>query len=971
MREHGLTFGRYRLDPRGGLTLGGREVRLTPKALAVLCFLAARPGRLVTKEELFESVWSGTVVGDAALVSCIQELRRALRDDARRPRFIETLHRRGYRFIATPAQDAGIAPRQAAPLLVGREPELARLHDALERARGGERQTVFVSGEAGIGKTSLVRTFVSRAEAMSGVEIVWGQSVEHYGASEPYLPVLEALMRACRGPSGERFVATLKLYAPTWLAQMPSLLAPPQRRDLGRRTGGVTRERMLRELTGALEAAAEGACIVLWLEDLHWSDVSTIDWLAAFACRPERARVLLVGTYRPAEALAPGHPLRAMQDTLRRQGRAVEIALPSLTRAAVSEYVVRRFAPGPTPTDPLSGLAAEVHARTEGTPLFMVGVLDDLVAAGVLAHVDGRWAVRGAARAGALGIPDDLQRLIARQLDRLDPTEARALEVASLVGAQFSAAAVAAGAGVAQDDVETMCQELARRQQLIHAAGAEEWPDGTVASRFGFHHALYREALSERLPAGRRVELHLRIGDRLEQAWGDRAAEIAGELAMHFERGRATERAIGYLSSAGKSAGHRGAAHEAAAYFARALDLLATLPASRARDEREAQVRLAACVPLIALHGYGSSVVETSAARAKTLWDTLDDPRGLFAANRVVWNGSVMRHPVPRTLVHARELMRLAERAREPALLALAHRALGTTLQLAGKLEEAAGLLERGFALADGVPDDAFIDYGEHPGMICRVFAGWARSLMGSLDTGARLADEAIEHARARTVPHSLAFALVSSGMLFVFQRAVDRAEPIGTEVIALAREYRLPQWLGFGQEIKGWAMARRGDAADGIRLQEAGLSDLLATGARTHLGRMYANLVESYLDAGEPESAGKHLAAAHEHRERHGEHYYAPELLRLQARRLAIDGVSPKEVERCLVDALTVARAQGSGLLGLRAAVDLARLRAARGDERGARDVLSSWYGALREGFGWPDAVAARTFLDELSVTL
>jgi DNA-binding winged helix-turn-helix (wHTH) protein/tetratricopeptide (TPR) repeat protein len=925
MQDRAVSFGPYRLD-RSGLTVGGRSIRLTPKSLTVLSFLTERAGQVVTKEELFAAVWSGTAVGDDALVTCIQEIRKALRDDARRPRYIETLHRRGYRFLGTPAA-APVAPEADATIVVGRESELAQLHDALARAATGRRQIVFVAGEPGIGKTTLVRAWVGQAAARGDVQVAWGQSAEHYGVSEPYLPLLDALVRAGRGPGGDRLVRALDQHAPTWLAQMPALVPAGRLRELRRRTAGVTRERMLRELTDALEAASEHAPIVLWLEDVHWADVSTIDWLASFARRPERARLVLIATYRPAEVLGGGHPLHGLPAELRRHGQCRELALPPLSRAAVTSYLSARFAPSSDAIEPLSRLAGEVHQRTEGSPLFMVGVVDDLVDQGVLTHVGGGWTVRATGGPIGLGIPADLQRLIERQLDRLAPSEQRVLEVASVVGAAFSAAAVASGADLPEAEVEALCQEIARRQQVIHAAGAEEWPDGTVASRFGFQHALYREALYARLPAGRRVELHRRVGARLALAHGERTGEIAGELAMHFERGRDVERAIRYLQTAGRVAGHRGAAHEAEAYFTRALDLIAALPAGRAPAELEAETRLALCVPLIALHGYGSAAVEACASHAKALCDDLGDLRRRFAANRVVWNASLMRHPVPQTRDHARALMDLARTIDDPARLALAHRALGTSLKLAGEFREAGELLARGVALADAVPDDDFAVFGEHPGSICRAFAGWANALMGRPETATRLAEDAIEHGRTRRNPHGLAFALVSSGFVYVFLRDAARADDIGTEVIALAREYRLPQWLSFGQEIKGWAMFQLGERAEGIRLQEEGLRDLLATGARTHTSRMFVDLAESYVITGQFPEARAHLSAGHAHRARHGEHYYAAELFRVEASLRAQGGAPPAEIEKSLQRALEIARVQGAGLFEVRAADDARRL--------------------------------------------
>src|SRR6266508_4306668 len=216
MQDQAVAFGPYRLD-RSGLTARTRAIRLTPKSLALLRCLAERPGRVVTKDELFAAVWPDTTISDAALVTCIQEIRKALRDDARRPRYIETLHRRGYRFIATPAVSPA-PPEAGDAILVDREEELAQLQDALARARAGQRQIVFVTGEPGIGKTLLVRAFVGQAAERGDVHVAWGQSAEHYGASEPHLPVLAALVRAGRRPFGDRLVRTLDQHAPTWLA---------------------------------------------------------------------------------------------------------------------------------------------------------------------------------------------------------------------------------------------------------------------------------------------------------------------------------------------------------------------------------------------------------------------------------------------------------------------------------------------------------------------------------------------------------------------------------------------------------------------------------------------------------------------------------------------------------------------------------------------------------------------------------
>lgn len=237
---------------------GEKLLQLTPKAFAVLHYLMAHPGRLVTKEELLRAVWPDTVVSQWALTTCIREIRRVVGDKAQVPQYIETVHRRGYRFIGQVRGDRGevigdslpsssLAPKVSSLPLVGREAELGQLQGWLKRALGRERQVVFVTGEAGVGKTALVEAFLQQAAADKGVWVGWGQCIEHYGAGEAYLPVLEALGRLGREGGHERFLEVLRERAPTWLVQMPALVSAAELEALQHKVQGTTRERMLRQ----------------------------------------------------------------------------------------------------------------------------------------------------------------------------------------------------------------------------------------------------------------------------------------------------------------------------------------------------------------------------------------------------------------------------------------------------------------------------------------------------------------------------------------------------------------------------------------------------------------------------------------------------------------------------------------------------------------------------------------------------
>jgi predicted ATPase len=349
-------------------------------------------------------------------------------------------------------------------------------------------------------------------------------------------------------------MALLNQYAPTWLVQMPGLLRASDLEKLQRKTQGVTRERMLRELAEALEAITAERPLVLILEDLHWSDVSTLDFLSLLARRQERARLLLIGTYRPIEVLTREHPLKGIKQELQLHEHCEELALNFLSEAAVAEYLERRFAGGARRVVPLQPLARFVHRRTDGNPLFMVQVTNELITCEVVTKRGGHWEIQDKCGEGSIGVPENLRQLIEQQLTRVNADERKILEAASVAGAEFSAATVAAGVEQSTEVVETHCDNLVRREQFLQAQGTTEWPDGTVAARYGFRHALYQEVLYNRLTATRRTRLHRQIGERQEQGYGKRTREIAAELALHFERGRDYRKTVQYLLQAGRNA---------------------------------------------------------------------------------------------------------------------------------------------------------------------------------------------------------------------------------------------------------------------------------------------------------------------------------------------------------------------------------------------------------------------------------
>jgi len=572
-----IVFPPFRLDlVDERLLRGDRPVPLAPRAFAVLRFLAERAGRLVTKDEILRAVWKGTHVQEAVLKVAVREIRRALADPATAPRFIETVHRRGYRFVAAagpPAGGAGGEGRLAT--LVGRDLEMAALRGWLEQARAGERQVVFVSGEAGIGKTQVVRAFLETAGAHPGVWVAAGTCLERYGAGEAYRPILEALGRLARGPGRLDLPVILRRHAPTWLAQMPSLVDEGDRETLQHEILGATSERMVREMAEAIEALTERVVLVLLLEDLQWSDYSTLDLVTALGRRREPARLLILGTFREEEIDRSHHPLRAVKQELVMRRQCHELPLDPLPGEAVAQYLARRFAAAPVPGD----LARAIHRRTVGNPLFMVNVVDHLEARNLVGAA--ARTARGLERALAeveTGVPENLRRMIEKQVDRLTAAERAVCEAASVAGLDFSTLAVAAGLESDLARADEACEELARRGLLIRPTDVGRLPDGTVTARYAFRHPLYQSVLYQGVPLARRLRLHQRIGERGIAVYGDRAPEIAAELAVHFEQARDYRTAVSHLSRAAANAARRYANREAIDHLTRAFDLVGRLP---------------------------------------------------------------------------------------------------------------------------------------------------------------------------------------------------------------------------------------------------------------------------------------------------------------------------------------------------------------------------------------------------------
>jgi predicted ATPase len=838
---------------------------------------------------------------------------------------------------------------------VGRAAELAQLHAWFAQARQGGRQTVFVTGEAGMGKTTLVDAFLADVAAAQTAWIGRGQCIDHSGAGEAYLPLLDALGRLGWGPDGARLVACLRQYAPTWLVQLPAVVGEEERAALQQGHGG-TPQRMLRELAEALEAFTAVQPLILVLEDLHWSDASTVEALVLLARRREAARLLVLGTYRPVELILRQHPLKAGKQELQLHGHCAEVPLGYLPVAAVQAYLAQR---GPAEAA-TAAHAAWVHRRTEGQPLFMVHVVEELARGG-------RLTTPTAAEEAA--VPAGLKQLIELQLGQLSAEAQQVLEVASVVGAEFAEASVAAGLPLPLDAIAALCEELAQRGQFLEDRGLAEWPDGTVSGRYGFRHALYQEVLYGRIGSGRRVRCHRAIGTRLEGGYGAQAAQIAATLAMHFERGRAHSQAVRYRQQAATQALERYAYPEAISHLTRGLELLQRLPETVERTQHELDLQLALASALLATKGAAALEVEQAYARARTLGQQLDATPQLFSALQ----GLVLYYFNREVFATARalgaQLDRLAQRTADPTHRLDAQEVLGRTLFFLGDYAAARTSCEQGIALIDPTaPPAQALYHGRSPGVGCLVFAALTLWCLGYPAQAARRIEEALALAQVLAHPYSVAFVQQSAAVLYRWRREVAAVQAQADALLTLATAQGFPLWTGIGTVWQGWALSMQGEAEAGLPHMHQGMAGVAATGHAMARPFCLVLLAEALGCTGQVEAGLRLLAEALALLKASGREDMLAEAYWLQGVLLQQQAVpDTAQAEGYFQQALALARRQQAKSWELRAALSLTRLWQRQGKRDDAGTLLAPLYGWFTEGFDTADLQEAQALLEEL----
>jgi len=927
-----IRFGPFCLHPTQGLARNGQEIRITPKSQAVLHALAERPGEIVTKDELLRAVWPSTLVTDAALSSCISELRRALQDDARKPRYIETVHRRGFRLLASCTQEmADAAAQVAAAPLFGRGAAFAELVRLQDRVRKGSSELVCVTGAAGVGKTALVEKFLAGIAQRDAWPIARVACVE--GAGAAYRPLLEALTQLCRRSVAAEVVPVLRRCAPTWLAELWEIETSAELSILRQRTCGATSKQLWRELEAALAAMTRDAPMVVCIDDVQWADPATLAWIASFARRPARATVLLIAISRNKSPPAPS-TLRELSETT----NCTVVELQRLDRTAVVDYL-RSHLPAETAAScSFEQLAEFVYRNCRGEPLLLADVANRLADGAPLSHRDGRWASGRGAVSRPLDPPVNIEDMMQRQFERLAAEQLQTLEAASVAGKSFTSAEVAAACGSTAADVE---DTFARLEAFVVRGPQVRWPDGTTTATFRFLHALHRSALLESLSPLLRAVFHERIGRRLETAYGDRAAEIACDLAMHFERTSDLSRAVIYLHHAGDTARRRSAPAIAAQHYRRALVLLASQPASAERNLSEARLQIALGRELIAMQGPGADEVATCYERAQALQPSIESAAERCAILWGLWVFYLNRGPLEIAKEVADRHFDLTRQLGDPALLLDSHHAQWGTALMIGDVSAILAHTRHGMALCGSRADHSLamtsgctlydVHLNNHHAAVCAgFFSAWGDTLAGRQEIAARSLDAAITHARDVGHPFTLALALVFSAAVVATGDAAATCRRYASEGRALAADHGFDILQNFGAIYEGWASVRLGDTAAGLALIQAALAAHRDSGLSLLRPFQLALAADAQLRSRRLDETAQSLEEAFAIVHRVGDRLALAELHRIKGElHLAIstDRDSREQARDEFRSAVEVASAQGATLLAARALQALERL--------------------------------------------
>lgn len=845
--------------------------------------------------------------------------------------------------------------------LVGRADETELLLRLWSNAKGGEGQTVLLSGEAGIGKSRVTAALLEHLSSEPHTRLRFFCSPQHTDSA--FYPIIGQMERAAGLSRDDTAAARLeKLDAllaqsstpPQDAALFADLLSLPNdgRYPALNLTPDERRRKTLEAFSSQLEVLSHVRPVLMIFEDAHWADPTSLEAFGRIVDRIRPLRVLLLVTFRP-EFVPPwaGRPHVTSHTIHRMAERDVDAIIDGVARNQPIPESVRR----------------DIIDRTDGIPLFVEEMTKAVLEA--QSESSARQLV-ASAPSSAHAVPASLHASLMARLDRLGSAKDLA-QIGAAIGREFSHALLAAVAGKSGAELGSALDRLIAAGLLFRQGVPPE-------ATYLFKHALVQDAAYGTLLREARRGLHARIAEVLEGQFTEIANNQPELLARHWTEAGLTEKAVGLWGRAGQRSLERSALVEAVEQLTRAIGLIATLAPTPALRRDEIKLQVALITPLFHLKGYAAPETKAAAERAnqlieqsKAFGEPLEDPLllysvlyGVWVANYIAFNGDAMRQL-------AAQFLALARKQGSVVPIVVGHRIMAVSLLCTGDIVEARAHSDQAAALHDpAVHRPVATRFGQDIGVSVLAYRSLGSWLLGYPRASLVDIESAVDAAREIGQAATLMFVLTHAALTHLVSGNYSAAKEEAEELAAVAGDKGAVFWKAIGTVAQGWVFALTGKASEAADLLTSGLAAFRLTGSTLWMPLHMSCLAIAYQDLDRFEEAWQCIAEARTAIETTGERWYEAEVLRV-AGELAMR--SPErgtaKAEMFLDRALTVARHQQARSWELRVAMSKAQLWRAEGRRDAAHDLLAPVYGWFTEGFDTPDLRDAKTLLDDLHV--
>ena len=845
--------------------------------------------------------------------------------------------------------------------IVGREQETNLLFERWQRINECIGQVVLLSGDAGIGKSRLVKVL---EEHVAKDPQAWLTPCQcsAYHQNSAFYPVIDLLERfALQFEPGDdpadklgrlegffvQYGFELSEVVPVFCDLLsvpldhkyaPSTLSPEHQKNL-----------IFETMLGVLLEIASRQPLLLVIEDLHWADPTTLEFLNLLVDQIATTRIFALFTFRPN--FNPPWGARAHHTNL---------TVHRLTPKKGIDMVQHIAGPKPLPPEVLE----QILKKTDGVPLFVEELTKMVLESGVLREEPEEYTLAG--KFIPLKIPVTLKDSLMARLDRLGPAK-ELVQLCSILGREFTYEMLLA----IQPQGEQMLQQGLRQlveSELLYQRGV--LPKAT----FIFKHALIQETAYQSMLKNTRRRYHQKIAEVLVKQFPDLAAAQPEIIAHHYSEAGLKTEAISYWQQAGQRAVERFANQEAIAHLTKGLELLKDQPDNPEHTRQELMLQLAMGPTLSSLKGFAALEVEAAFSRAFTLCQQGGGAQLRFPALWGLWHFYLVKSELSKAVTLAEQLLSLTQTASDPVLLSDAYRARGETFLWSGEFFQARTYLEKGIGLYD--PQEQRSYTAENPGVACRSLSAIALWFLGYSDQALLRSHEAVTLAQELSHPLSLSFAHHFEGLLHLLRREGQSSLEQAEAAMAIAAEQGFVFYIAFDTMLRGWALAEQGQSEEGVFQMRKGLAAYRATGAEALLPQWMVILADLYGKLGQAENGLAVLADAQILADKNnGERYFIAEMYRLKGK-LLMQGIKDKtreaalcdEAETYFVQAIKLAQQQDAKFLELRASMSLSRLWQRQSKKAEAFRILSKIYDWFEEGFGTPDLKAAKLLLEELS---